>query len=169
MNEVAQLAMQKITPCLWFDDNAEEAVKFYTSLFKNSKILQITHYGEAGSNAAGRPKRSVMTITFQLDGQEFMALNGGPHFKFTPAISLMVNCETQAEIDEYWDKLSAGGATQPCGWLTDKFGVSWQIVPTALAEMMQDDQAEKSERVMKAILEMEKLDLPTLGKVYAGK
>ena len=169
MNEVAHLAMQKITPCLWFDDNAEQAVKFYTSLFRNSKILQTTHYGEAGSNAAGRPKGSVMTITFRLDGQEFMALNGGPHFKFTPAISLMVNCETQAEIDEYWDKLSAGGATQPCGWLTDKFGVSWQIVPTALAEMMQDDQAEKSERVMKAILEMEKLDLPTLEKVYAGK
>ena len=110
-----------------------------------------------------------MTITFRLDGQEFMALNGGPHFKFTPAISLMVNCETQAEIDEYWDKLSAGGAMQPCGWVTDKFGVSWQIVPTALAEMMQDDPAEKSERVMKAILEMEKLDLPTLQKVYAGK
>jgi predicted 3-demethylubiquinone-9 3-methyltransferase (glyoxalase superfamily) len=110
-----------------------------------------------------------MTITFQLDGQEFLALNGGPHFKFTPAISLMVNCESQAEIDEYWDKLSAGVETQPCGWLMDKFGVSWQIVPSALAEMMQDDQAEKSERVMKAILEMEKLDLPTLEKAYAGK
>ena len=169
MNEVAHLAMQKITPCLWFDDNAEQAVKFYTSLFRNSKILQMTHYGEAGSNAAGRPKGSVMTITFRLDGQEFMALNGGPHFKFTPAISLMVNCETQAEIDEYWDKLSAGGAAQPCGWLTDKFGVSWQIVPAALAEMMGDDQAEKSERVMKAILDMQKLDLPTLQKVYAEK
>jgi predicted 3-demethylubiquinone-9 3-methyltransferase (glyoxalase superfamily) len=110
-----------------------------------------------------------MTITFQLHGQEFMALNGGPHFKFTPAISLMVDCEAQAEIDEYWEKLSAGGSTQPCGWLTDRFGVSWQIVPTALAEIMQDDQAKKSERVMKAILEMEKLDLPTLEKAYAGK
>jgi predicted 3-demethylubiquinone-9 3-methyltransferase (glyoxalase superfamily) len=161
--------MQKITPCLWFDDNAEEAVEFYTSLFRNSKILQISHYGEAGSKAARRPKGSVMTITFQLDGQEFMALNGGPHFKFTPAISLMVDCVTQAEIYEYWDKLSAGGETQPCGWLIDRFGVSWQIVPTALAQMMQDDQAEKSERVMKAILEMEKLDLPTLEKAYAGK
>ena len=169
MNEVAHLAMQKITPCLWFDDNAEQAVKFYTSLFRNSKILQMTHYGEAGSNAAGRPKGSVMTITFRLDGQEFMALNGGPHFKFTPAISLVVNCETQAEIDEYWDKLSAVGAAQPCGWLTDKFGVSWQIVPAALAEMMGDDQADKSERVMKAILDMQKLDLPTLQKVCAEK
>jgi predicted 3-demethylubiquinone-9 3-methyltransferase (glyoxalase superfamily) len=122
-----------------------------------------------GSSAAGSPKGSVMTITFQLHGQEFMALNGGPHFKFTPAISLMVDCEAQAEIDEYWEKLSAGGSTQPCGWLTDRFGVSWQIVPTALAEMMQDDQAKKSERVMKAILEMEKLDLPTFEKAYAGK
>lgn len=169
MNELEHLPMQKITPCLWFDDNAEEAVKFYISLFRNSKTLQISHYGEAGSRVAGRPKGSVMTITFQLDGQEFIALNGGPHFKFTPAISLMVNCESQAEIDEYWDKLSAGVETQPCGWLMDKFGVSWQIVPTALAEMMQDDQAEKSERVMKATLEMEKLDLPTLEKAYAGK
>jgi predicted 3-demethylubiquinone-9 3-methyltransferase (glyoxalase superfamily) len=139
------------------------------SLFRNSRILQTTRYGEAGSSAAGRPKGSVMTIIFQLDGQEFMALNGGPHFKFTPAISLMVNCETQAEIDEYWDQLSAGGATQPCGWLRDKFDVSWQIVPAGLAEMMQDDQPEKSESPMKAILEMEKLDLPTLKKAYAGK
>jgi predicted 3-demethylubiquinone-9 3-methyltransferase (glyoxalase superfamily) len=161
--------MQKITPCLWFDDNAEEAVKFYTSLFKNSKILQVSHYGEAGSSVAGRPKGSVMTITFQLEGQEFMALNGGPHFKPTPAISLMVNCETQAEIDQYWDKLSEGSGTQQCGWLTDKFGVSWQIVPATLARMMQDDQPEKAERVMKAVLEMEKLDLPTLERAYASK
>ena len=161
--------MQKITPCLWFNDNAEEAVKFYTSIFRNSKIFHISHYGEASSAAAGRPKGSVMTIVFQLDGQEFMALNGGPHFKFTPAISLMVNCETQAEIDEYWDKLSDRGATQQCGWLTDKFGVSWQIVPAALGEMMQRDNAEKSESVMKAILQMEKLDLATLEKAYAGK
>lgn len=161
--------MQRITPCLWFDDNAEEAVKFYISLFRNSKILQVSHYGEAGSNVAGRPKGSVMTIAFQLDGQDFMALNGGPHFKFTPAISLMVNCETQAEIDQYWDKLSEAGGTQQCGWLTDKFGVSWQIVPATLAQMMQDDQPEKAESVMKAILEMEKLDLPTLERAYASK
>ena len=129
MNEVAHRAMQKITPCLWFDENAEEAVKFYASLFQNSKILQITHYGEAGSNVAERPKGPVMTITFQLEGHEFMALNGGPQFKFTPAISLMVNCATQAEIDGYWDKLSAGGETQPCGWLTDRFGVSCRSFP----------------------------------------
>ena len=161
--------MQKITSCLWFDDNAEEAVKFYASLFRNSKTLQVSHYGETGSIVAGRPKGSVMTITFQLDGQEFMALNGGPHFKFTPAISLMVNCETQAEIDQYWDKLSEAGGTLQCGWLTDKFGVSWQIVPATLAQMMQDDQPEKAEKVMKAILEMEKLDLPTLERAYANK
>jgi predicted 3-demethylubiquinone-9 3-methyltransferase (glyoxalase superfamily) len=158
--------MQKVTPCLWFDDNAEEAVNFYVSLFKNSKINNIARYGEAGAQASGRPRGSVMIITFALDGQEFMALNGGPHFKFTPAISLMVNCKTQAEIDEYWNKLSEGGATQPCGWLTDKYGVSWQIVPSALGEMMQDREPEKSESVMKAILEMEKIDIETLKRAY---
>ena len=161
--------MQKITPCLWFDDNAEEAVNFYTSLFKNSKIASIARYGEEGSVAAGRPKGSVMTIIFQLDGQEFMALNGGPHFKFTPAISLMVNCKTQAEVDEYWNKLSEGGATQQCGWLTDKYGVSWQIVPTALGEMIQDSDAGKSESVMKAMLQMEKIDIATLQEACEGK
>lgn len=161
--------MQKITPCLWFDDNAEEAVNFYTSLFKNSKIASIARYGEAGSVAAGRPKGSVMTIIFQLDGQEFMALNGGPHFKFTPAISLMVNCKTQAEVDDYWNKLSEGGATQQCGWLTDKYGVSWQIVPTALGEMIQDSDAGKSESVMKAMLQMEKIDIATLQEACEGK
>jgi predicted 3-demethylubiquinone-9 3-methyltransferase (glyoxalase superfamily) len=161
--------MQKITPCLWFDDKAEEAVNFYTSLFKTSRIKSIAHYGEAGAGAAGRPKGSVMTIVFELDGQEFMALNGGPHFKFTPAISLMVNCQTQAEIDEYWDKLSEGGATQPCGWLTDKYGVSWQIVPTVIGEMMQDSQPEKSENVMKAILQMEKIDIEKLKQAYHAK
>jgi predicted 3-demethylubiquinone-9 3-methyltransferase (glyoxalase superfamily) len=158
--------MQKVTPCLWFDDNAEEAVNFYVSLFKNSKIKNIAHYREAGAEASGRPKGSVMTIIFELEGQEFMALNGGPHFKFTPAISLMVNCKTQAEIDEYWNKLSEGGATQPCGWLTDKYGLSWQIVPSALGEMMQDSKPENSERVMKAILEMEKIDIETLKRAY---
>jgi predicted 3-demethylubiquinone-9 3-methyltransferase (glyoxalase superfamily) len=161
--------MQKITPCLWFDDNAEEAVNFYTSLFKNSKIASIAHYGEAGSAASGRPKGSVMTIVFQLEGQEFMALNGGPHFKFTPAISLIVNCKTQAEVDDYWNKLSEGGATQQCGWLTDKYGVSWQIVPTVVGEMMQDRNAEKSDNVMKAILEMEKIDVATLQQAYNAK
>jgi predicted 3-demethylubiquinone-9 3-methyltransferase (glyoxalase superfamily) len=160
--------MQKITPCLWFDDNAEEAVNFYISLFKNSKITNIAHYGEAGAAASGRPKGSVMTIMFELDGQEFMALNGGPHFKFSPAISLMVNCQTSDEVDEFWDQLSAGGMKQQCGWLTDKFGVSWQIVPTALGDMIEDDDPEKSERVMKAMLRMEKIDLAPLVQAYKG-
>lgn len=161
--------MQKITPCLWFNDNAEEAVDFYRSVFKNSKITSTARYGEAGAAASGRPKGSVMTIVFELDGQEFMALNGGPHFKFTPAISLMVNCKRQAELDEYWGKLSEGGATQQCGWLTDKYGVSWQIVPAALGQMVQDSEPERSERVMKAILQMEKLDLQTLQEAYEKK
>jgi predicted 3-demethylubiquinone-9 3-methyltransferase (glyoxalase superfamily) len=160
--------MQKITPCLWFDDNAEEAVNFYISLFKNSKITNIAHYGEAGAAASGRPSGSVMTIMFELDGQEFMALNGGPHFKFSPAISLMVNCQTSDEVDELWDKLSAGGMKQQCGWLTDKFGVSWQIVPTGLGDMLEDDDPEKSERVMKAMLQMEKIDLAPLEQAYKG-
>ena len=161
--------MQKITPCLWFNDNAEEAVNFYTSLFKNSNITSITRYGEAGAGASGRPKGTVMTVLFQLDGQEFMALNGGPHFTFSPAISLMVNCETQEEIDEMWDKLSEGGGTHQCGWLRDKYGVSWQIVPIVLGEMMQDKDAENSERVMKALLQMDKLDIETLKQAYEQK
>jgi predicted 3-demethylubiquinone-9 3-methyltransferase (glyoxalase superfamily) len=154
--------MQKITPCLWFDENAEEAVDFYTSLFKNSKITSIARYGEAGAGASGRPKGTVMTIIFELDGQEFMALNGGPHFTFSPAISLMVNCETQAEIDEFWEKLSEGGGKEQCGWLRDKYGVSWQIVPTVLGELIQDKDAERSERVMNALLQMDKIDIETL-------
>lgn len=158
--------MQKITPCLWFEDNAEQAVNVYISLFKNSKIKSVAHYGEAGAEAAGRPKGSVMTIVFELEGQEFMALNGGPHFKFTPAISLMAYCQTQTEVDEYWNGLSQGGATHPCGWLTDQFGVSWQIVPTVVAEMMQDTQPEKSEKVMQAILQMEKIDIQKLREAY---
>ncbi len=158
--------MQKITPCLWFDDQAEEAVNFYASIFNNSKIGTITRYGEAGAEASGRPKGSVMTIIFQLEGQEFMALNGGPVFTFSPAISLMVNCETQEEVDELWEKLSEGGAIQQCGWLQDKYGVSWQIVPTVLGEMLQDKDAEKSERVMRAMLPMTKLDIRTLEQAY---
>lgn len=121
--------MQKITPCLWFDDKAEEAVNFYASVFNKSKIKDVTRYGEAGAKVAGRPKGTVMTVTFELEGQEFMALNGGPVFKFSPAISLMVHCETQEELDELWEKLSSGGEKGQCGWLTDKYGVSWQIVP----------------------------------------
>src|ERR1051325_9973557 len=140
--------MQKITPCLWFDSQAEEAVKFYTSIFKNSKIGKVARYGESGAKVSGRPKGTVMTVTFELDGQEFMALNGGPIFKFTEAISLAVNCKTQEEIDQLWEKLSTGGEKGVCGWLKDKYGLSWQIVPTVLGEMMQDKDAEKTERVM---------------------
>lgn len=161
--------MQKITPCLWFDDQAEEAVKFYTSFFKNSKIGKVARYGESGAKVSGRPKGTVMTVTFELDGQEFMALNGGPIFKFTEAISLAVNCKTQEEIDELWEKLSAGGEKGVCGWLKDKYGLSWQIVPTVLDEMMQDKDAEKTERVMKALLDMKKLDIKTLRQAYAQK
>jgi predicted 3-demethylubiquinone-9 3-methyltransferase (glyoxalase superfamily) len=154
--------MQRITPCLWFDDNAEAAVKFYTSIFKNSKVTAVTHYGEAGSKASGRPKGSVLTIAFQLDGQEFVALNGGPHFTFSPAVSFIANCATQAEIDELWERLGAGGTIEQCGWLRDKFGVSWQVVPADIGKMMQDTDPKRAERVMSAILEMKKIDLATL-------
>ena len=159
--------MQKITPFLWFDDQAEEAVKFHVSIFNNSKIGSIARYGQAGAEAAGRPQGTVMTITFQLDGQEFMALNGGPVFTFSPAISFVVNCQTQEEVDELWGKLSAGGEIHECGWLKDRYGVSWQIVPTVLGEMLQDQDAEKSERVMKAMLQMNKLDIKRLQQAYA--
>ena len=158
--------MQKITPFLWFDDKAEEAVNFYVSIIKNSRIGSITHYGKEGAEVSGRPKGTVMTVTFQLDGQEFMALNGGPLFKFTEAISFMVNCETQEEVDELWEKLSAGGEKGRCGWLKDKYGLSWQIVPTVLGEMMQDKDAEKSRKVMEAMLQMDKLDIKTLKQAY---
>jgi predicted 3-demethylubiquinone-9 3-methyltransferase (glyoxalase superfamily) len=158
--------MQKITPCLWFDDKAEEAVNFYASVFNKSKIKDVTRYGEAGAKVAGRPKGTVMTVTFELEGQEFMALNGGPVFKFSPAISLMVHCETQEELDELWEKLSSGGEKGQCGWLTDKYGVSWQIVPAVLGEMLQDKDAERSERVMGALLQMNKLDIETLKRAY---
>ncbi|OGO28816.1 MAG: hypothetical protein A2W33_10140 [Chloroflexi bacterium RBG_16_52_11] len=154
--------MQKITPFLWFDDQAEQAVNLYTSIFKNSKIGSIARYGEGGPRPAGM----VMTITFQLDGQEFMALNGGPEFAFTEAISFFVNCETQAEIDELWEKLSAGGEKGRCGWLKDKYGLSWQIVPTALGELMQGKDAERSRRVMEALLQMDKLDIEKLMLAY---
>ena len=158
--------MQKITPCLWFDSNAEEAVNFYASVFKNSKISAVARYGDAGAKVAGRPKGSVMTILFELDGQKFMALNGGPVFKFTPAISLMVDCGTQEEVDRLWEQLSSGGEKGQCGWLQDKYGLSWQIVPTVLGEMMQDKDAGKSERVMKALLQMKKLDIMGLKQAY---
>jgi predicted 3-demethylubiquinone-9 3-methyltransferase (glyoxalase superfamily) len=150
--------MQKITPFLWFDDKAEEAANFYISIFKNSKMGRITRYGEAGPG----PKGTAMSVTFQLEGQEFFALNGGPHYKFTPAISLFVDCKSQEEVDELWEKLSAGGRKDRCGWLTDKFGLSWQIIPSVLGELLNDKDAEKSQRVMKAMLKMDKIEIDAL-------
>jgi len=162
--------MQKITPFLWFDDQAEEAVKFYTSIFKNSKVGKLTHYGKSAEKAAGRPAGSVMTVEFELEGQKFTALNGGPVFKFNESISFVVNCETQEEVDYFWEKLTAdGGQEAECGWLKDKFGVSWQVVPTVLIEMLHDKDSEKSERVMKAMLQMQKFDIKKLNAAYAGK
>jgi predicted 3-demethylubiquinone-9 3-methyltransferase (glyoxalase superfamily) len=157
--------MQKIAPFLWFDGKAEEAAKFYTSLVKNSKMGKIRRFGEAGPG----PKGSVLSASFELEGLEFAALNGGPQFTFTPAISFFVNCETQEEVDEFWDKLSEGGEKNRCGWLQDKFGVSWQIVPTVLGQLLGDPDPEKSSRVMKAMLQMEKLDIRGLQEAYEGK
>ena len=157
--------MPKITPFLWFDHQAEEAANFYVSIFKNSKILEISRYGEIGPG----PKGSVMTVTFQLDGHEFIALNGGPHFKFTEAISFSVDCKTQKEVDDYWEALSAGGEKSQCGWLKDKYGLSWQINPAILGEMLSDPDPEKSQRVMTAMLKMQKIDMETLQKAYDGR
>lgn len=158
--------MQKISPCLWFDDQAEEAVDFYAFVFANSKIISVSRYGKESAQVAGKPEGSVMVMEFELEGQRFMALNGGPQFTFTPAISLMVNCETQAEVDELWDRLSEGGSEQQCGWLTDRYGVSWQIVPTRLGELMGGDDSEKSRKVMQALLQMRKIDLAELQRAY---
>ncbi len=158
------MSKQKITTFLWFDSNAEQAVDFYTSVFADSKIHKVSRYGQAGPGPVG----SVMTISFQLDGQDFIALNGGPQYRFTEAISLMVNCQSQNEVDTMWSKLSAGGEEGPCGWLKDKFGLSWQVVPTALMEMIQDRDPEKSRRVMEAMLKMKKIDLDVLEDAYAG-
>jgi predicted 3-demethylubiquinone-9 3-methyltransferase (glyoxalase superfamily) len=160
--------MQKITPCLWFDSQAEEAARYYVSIFKNSKVGIISRYGEAGSKAAGRPKGSVMVVTFTLGGQEFMALNGGPIFKFSEAISFVVKCKTQKEIDAFWEKLSKGGEKGPCGWLKDKYGLSWQVVPTGMDEMLKDKIAKRRERVMEAVLGMRKLDIKRLKQAYEG-
>ncbi len=154
--------MQKITPFLWFDGKAEEAMNFYVAIFKNSKILSVTRYREAGPGPMG----TVMAVTFQLDGQEFFALNGGPQFTFSPAISFLVTRETQREIDELWEKLSDGGEKQSCGWLKDKYGLSWQVVPSILGKMLQDQDAEKSSRVMKAMLQMDKIDIAGLKQAY---
>jgi predicted 3-demethylubiquinone-9 3-methyltransferase (glyoxalase superfamily) len=160
--------MQKITPFLWFDNQAEEAVNFYTSVFKNSRIGAIRRYDEAGANAAGRPSGSVMTASFWLGDQEFIALNGGPQFKFTEAISFVVNCESQEEVDHYWTRLSEGGdeKAQQCGWLKDKYGLSWQIFPVELGKMLADKDPQKAKRVMQAVLQMKKIDIEALKKVY---
>ena len=160
---------QRITPFLWFDHQAEEAAHFYVSIFKNSRINGVARYDEESSRASGRPKGSVMTVAFELDGQELMALNGGPLFPFTEAISLVVNCETQAEVDHFWDRLTIGGQEVQCGWLKDRFGVSWQVVPDAMIEMLQDQDAEKSKRVMSAMLQMKKIDVDELKKAYEGR
>jgi predicted 3-demethylubiquinone-9 3-methyltransferase (glyoxalase superfamily) len=152
--------MQKIVPNLWFDTEAEEAANFYCSIFKNSEVINVTHYGEAGPRPAGM----VLTVTFQLDGQEFTGLNGGPDFKFNEAVSLLVNCESQGEVDTLWDKLSEGGEEGPCGWLKDKYGLSWQIIPTRLEELLQDEDTDRANRVMKAMLQMGKIDIETLEK-----
>jgi predicted 3-demethylubiquinone-9 3-methyltransferase (glyoxalase superfamily) len=156
--------VQKIVPNLWFDTEAEEAAEFYTSIFKNSKITNVSYYGPAGPRPAG----TVLTVTFELDGQEFTALNGGPDFKFTEAISLLVNCESQEEVDELWEKLLQGGSEQQCGWLKDKYGLSWQIIPTALGEMMADEDPERANRVMAAMLQMVKIDIEGLKRAYEG-
>jgi predicted 3-demethylubiquinone-9 3-methyltransferase (glyoxalase superfamily) len=163
--------MQKISPCLWFDDKAEEAAKFYTSIFKDSKIGGVTRYGKEGYEIHGMDAGTVMTVDLEIEGQKFLALNGGPIFKFNEAISFQVHCETQKEVDYYWEKLSDGGneKAQQCGWLKDKYGVSWQIVPIVLGKMLQDKDLKKSQRVMKALLQMRKLDIKTLVKAYEEK
>lgn len=161
--------MQQLTPCLWFDDKAEEAARFYVSVFKHSKLGHITRYGEAGSKVSGRPKGSVMTVTFEIVGQEFVALNGGPLFKFTEAVSFMVKCHSQEEIDEMWSKLSKDGEEGPCGWLKDKYGLSWQIVLPEWDEMLRNKDSAKSERAMAAILQMGKPDLRRVQQAFEGQ
>ena len=163
--QTAPVPAQKITTFLWFDNQAEEAINFYVSIFKNSRIGDIARYGDTGPG----PKGQVMTADFELAGQQFTALNGGPHFKFTEAISLVVNCETQEEVDEYWEKLSEGGQKVQCGWLKDKFGLSWQIVPTILKQLLKDKDTEKTNRVMQAVMKMTKLDIAGLKAAYEGK
>lgn len=158
--------MQKITPFLWFDNQAEEAVNFYISVFKASKITKINYYTQAGADVSGMPKQSVMTIAFQLNDQDFIALNGGPHFSFSPAISFVINCKTQEEVDHYWEKLSQEGIIEQCGWLKDKYGISWQVVPTLLGELLSDSDPAKAQKVMQAMLQMKKLDIQALKHAY---
>jgi len=162
---------QPITPCLWFDTQAEEAARYYTSIFKNSKIVTITRYTDAGREVHGRPAGSVMTVEFEINGQPFTALNGGPHFKFNEAVSFQIMCRDQEEVDHYWNRLSAGGdpAAQQCGWLKDKYGLSWQVVPTALVEMISDSDREKSDRAMEAMLKMKKIDIEALERAFEGE
>ena len=160
--------MQKITPCLWFNDNGEEAIAFYTSIFGNSGVGPSTRYDASGAKVSGRPEGSFLSGTFLLDGQEFMVLNGGPMFPFTEAISLVVNCDDQSEVDYYWEKLSEGGTEVQCGWLKDKFGVSWQVVPTILDELLRDSDPAKAARVMAAMLKMIKIDIAELKRAYEG-
>ena len=160
---------QKITPFLWFDNKAEEAAKLYTSIFKNSSLGEISRYDEEAARVSGRPKGSVMTVAFELEGQEFVALNGGPVFKFNESVSFVVNCDTQEEVDYFWWKLSTGGEESRCGWLKDKFGLSWQVVPVVLTEMLKDKDAVRAKRVMHAMLQMDKIDIAALKKAYDGK
>jgi len=163
-------SVQKITPCLWFDQQAEEAARFYTSIFKNSRIGNISYYGEAGREIHGMPAGTVLTVDFELEGQPFTALNGGPIFKFNEAISFQVHCETQQELDYYWEKLSEGGdkKAQQCGWLKDKYGASWQVVPAVLPKLLMDPDPKKSQRTMQALLQMKKLDIEKLKQAHAG-
>ena len=162
--------MNKITPCLWFDGEAEDAARFYTGIFRNSKITSITRYGEAGREVHGQPAGKVLVVAFELDGQSYTALNGGPQFKFNEAVSLQIPCANQEEIDYYWDKLTAGGdaRAQQCGWLKDRYGLSWQVFPAAVMDMLQDRDRKKADRVMQAIMEMRKMDLAALERAYAG-
>jgi predicted 3-demethylubiquinone-9 3-methyltransferase (glyoxalase superfamily) len=162
------IARQLITPCLWYDDRAEEAANFYCSVFKNSRITQVSRYPDAGQEIHQRPAGSVMVVAFELDGQPFMALNGGPVFKFDEAVSFQIMCATQDEVDYYWNTLTAGGQERPCGWLKDKFGLSWQVVPSAIPRMMSDPDSSKAARVMNAFLQMKKLDIATIERAYAG-
>lgn len=162
--------IQRLTSCLWFDDQAEEAANFYTAIFENSKIVNVTRYGEAGRELHGRPAGSVMTVAFELDGQTFTALNGGRVFEFNEAVSFQVNCASQEEVDYYWERLSEGGDenARQCGWLKDRYGVSWQVVPGVLIEMINDANYERSQRVVEAMLQMKKLDIDELRRAYAG-
>ena len=166
-----QITTQKITPCLWFDNQAEEAARFYTTIFNNSKIRRISHYGKEGYEIHGRPEGTVMTVEFEIAGQAFTALNGGPIFKFNEAVSFQVHCETQEELDYYWEKLSAGGdeTAQQCGWLKDRYGLSWQVIPAVLTQLLGDPGSEKSQRAMKAMLQMKKIDMEEIMRAYDNK